>query len=570
MKPVNEFLNFKYFSKLTLIATIILGILILSAFHLDAFVPHSSNNNSLPNWVVENPVSNIFVLNSIPPTTGSLAVGDSTVPNEWLDDPAIDTLLLMMQTKNIYLNKTALHPYGIVSSDNIVIIKGNFQWTNRNTTSTDRIKGLIWRILNHPDGFSGEIIVCDNTQGYGINDEDNNSEDPEQSIIDVVNTFKLKGYPVFLRDWSYIWDVVVEEYSSGDYNDGFVYESDSKISYPKFTSPSGNYKISLKYGIWNSNSLNYNLNRLCIIDFPVLKAHSWSGATIALKNWIGVLTTAYADERYGGSNSMHYNYFFGSYALVAKVMGATFPKLTIVDAAWTSASSNSTLNDTIHTKMLLSSTDPCAASWYAAKYILTPVAIDPYNTNPDLPGSNYKNNLESWTNCLKDSGFACTKDSSEISVYDRSSLSLQNSIVNVNTGWNIISVPLLSSNMTGTSLFPTAISPFYSYNNGYVQIISLENGNGYWAKFNSSQNITITGNNINSNQLSINQGWNLLGIYDYEVSVSNINTIPSDIIISPFYGYNLGYQVADTLKPGKGYWVKTSVAGTMQFNTEIK
>ena len=37
------------------------------------------------------------------------------------------------------------------------------------------------------------------------------------------------------------------------------------------------------------------------IDFPVLKAHSWSGATIAIKNWVGVLTTAYADERYGGS-----------------------------------------------------------------------------------------------------------------------------------------------------------------------------------------------------------------------------------------------------------------------------
>ncbi len=287
----------------------------------------------------------------------------------YLVDPAIDNLLMLMQCKNIYFHKTASHSSGIVGSDNIVILKGNFQWTSRNTTSTDRIKGIIWQILQHPNGFTGEIIVCDNTQTYGINQEDNNSEDTEQSIVDVVNTFISKGYPVSLRDWSDLWDVVVEEYSVGDYSEGFVYEPESKISYPKFTSAFGNHNISLKYGIWDSNSLSYDLDRLCIIDFPVLKAHSWSGATIAIKNWIGVLTTAYANERYGGVNSMHNNYFFGQYALVAKVMGATFPKLTIVDAAWTSTESNSTLNGMVNTKMLLGSTDPCAVSWYAAKYI---------------------------------------------------------------------------------------------------------------------------------------------------------------------------------------------------------
>jgi len=358
---------------------------------------------TLPTWEVQNPVSTVFVMDYIPPTVGSLAAGNSTVPNEYLVDPAIDTLLMMMQTKDIYFYKTASYPSGIVGSDNIVVIKGNFQWTSRNTTSTDRIKGVIWKILQHPDGFTGEIIVCDNTQNYSINQEDNNSEDIEQSIVDVVNTFSSKGYPVSLRDWSNVYNVVVEEYSSGDYNEGFVYESDSKISYPKFTSPFGNQKISLRYGIWDSNSSSYDLDRLCLINFPVLKAHSWSGATIAIKNWVGVLTTAYTDERYGGSVAMHSDYIFGPYALVAKVMGVTFPKLTIVDAEWTSARSNSDLTDLVHTKMLLGSTDPCAASWYAAKYILTPIAVDPYNTDPDLQGSKYKNNLEAWTNCLRDS-----------------------------------------------------------------------------------------------------------------------------------------------------------------------
>ena len=77
--------------------------------------------------------------------------------------------------------------------------------------------------------------------------------------------------------------------------------------------------------------------------------------------------------------------------------------------------------------MLLGSTDPCAVSWYGAKFILTPIAVDPYHTDPDRPGSNYKNNLDAWTNCLRDSGFACTKDSLEISVYDRGVLSVTSS-----------------------------------------------------------------------------------------------------------------------------------------------
>ncbi|MCE7858093.1 MAG: hypothetical protein DYG97_16470, partial [Ignavibacteria bacterium CHB3] len=119
---------------------------------------------ALPTWQVNNPVSKVFVMDQIPPTAGSLAAGDSTVPNEYLVDPAIDTLLLMLKTQGIHLYKTATHPSGIVSSNDIVIIKASFQWDFRNTTSTDRIKGLIWQILQHPDGFTGEILIGDNTQ----------------------------------------------------------------------------------------------------------------------------------------------------------------------------------------------------------------------------------------------------------------------------------------------------------------------------------------------------------------------------------------------------------------------
>jgi hypothetical protein len=402
---------------LSVIALLFITITILPLLLKAKGVPFGS----LPVWEVENPVSTVFVMDSIPLTTGSLAAGNATVPNEYLPDPAIDTLLLMMAEKNIFLHQTVSQPSGIVGSDNIVIIKGNFQWTSRNTTSTDRIKGVIWQILQHPNGFTGEILVCDNTQeiGTGINHGDNNSEDQSQSIVDVVNTFYSKGYPVYYLDWNFIWSVVAVEYSEGSYNDGFVYESVSKISYPKFKSPSGEHYISLRYGIWDSTSQLYNSEQLCIIDFPVLKAHSMAGSTVAVKNWIGVLTTAHASSRYGGWQQMHHQYLFGQYALVARVMSETYPKLTILDAAWTSPQDPNVLTGVVNTKMLLASIDPCAVSWYAAKFILTPVAVRPWETDPDRPNSLYRNNLSAWTTCLQDSGYTCTMDSIGMSVYDR-------------------------------------------------------------------------------------------------------------------------------------------------------
>jgi Domain of unknown function (DUF362)/FlgD Ig-like domain len=380
---------------------------------------------TLPTWEVNNPVSKIFVMDQIPPTAGSLAAGDSTVPNAYLVDPAIDTLLLIMETQGTYLYKTAAQTSGLVGANDIVIIKGSFQWDFRNTTSTDRIKGLIWQILQHPDGFTGEILVGDNTQWAPIGEDDNNSEDINQCILDVTNTFYSKGYPVYLFKWADIMYNVVTEYSDGDYNDGYPYDPASKISYPKFQAPSGNYYISLKYGIWDSTSATYDLEKLCIVDFPVLKAHGWTGATLAIKNWIGVLTVAYQDERYGGGDSMHFNYMFSEFALPAKVMQVTYPKLTIIDAAWTNPERNYG-NIAIQLNMLLGSTDPFAASWYAAKYMLTPVAYYPEKTNPDLNGGygSYGTCLINWITCMHDSGFAVTKDSSEISVYDRSVLSV--------------------------------------------------------------------------------------------------------------------------------------------------
>ncbi len=404
-----------------------IAILALGVIWFIGALPQSSRSavstlGHLPVWEVPDPVSTVCVLDSIPPTMGTLAAGDSSVPDSCLTDPAIDTLLALLADRGVHLHQTAEHPDGLVKSTAVVIIKGNFQWDKRNATNTDRIKGLIWQLLRHPDGFSGEIIVCDNTQdiGTGINHGDNNSADTAQSIVDVVNTFSAKGYPVSVLDWNYIWDVVSFEYSDGDYNDGYVYEEATKISYPKFRSPLTNHYVSARYGLWDSLTATYDPSRLCIINFPVLKAHRLAGATEGIKNWVGLMTTAYSEERYGSFMGMHNDYLFAPYALVARIMAATFPKLTIIDATYINVRDAFYCEDWVNTRALVASTDPVAASWYAAKFILTPLAISPSATNPDQPGGSYATKLANWTDYFRDTaGLTCTRDSTRMSVYGR-------------------------------------------------------------------------------------------------------------------------------------------------------
>ena len=525
---------------------------------------------TLPTWEVNNPVSKVFVMDKIPPTAGSLAAGNSTVPNAYLVDPAIDTLFLLMETKNIYLYKTTAHPSGIVGSNDVVIIKGSFQWDFRNTTSTDRIKGLIWRILQHPDGFTGEILVGDNTQWATIGEDDNNSEDTEQCILDVINTFHSKGYPVHLFRWADIMYNVVTEYSDGNYYDGYTYEPISKITYPKFQSPAGNY-ISLKYGIWNETTQTYNHDRLCIIDFPVLKAHGWTGATLAIKNWMGVLTVAHQNERYGGDDAMHFNYMFSPYALVAKVMQVTFPKLTIIDGAWANPERNYG-NIAVQLNMLLGSTDPFAASWYAAKYMLTPVAYYPEITNPDYPYRLWflRTFLYNSINCMHDSGFAVTRDPSEISVYDRAVLSAAstfNLTVSISDGWNMVSVPGVNPNGQGVdNWWPGRIGDVFKFDGGYQIITTTTPGEGYWMKH-LGTNVYNTGDEwpaiviVPHNPISATTGWNIIGGYENSVATAALTTTPPGLIIGPIYKYSAGYHVANTIDPGYGYFIKLAGAG---------
>ena len=136
--------------------------------------------------------------------------------------------------------------------------------------------------------------------------------------------------------------------------------------------------------------------------------------------------------------------------------------------------------------------------------------------------------------------------------------------VEVAEKWNLVSLPFALSGVRKDSLFPTAVSQAFSYNgSGYVASDYLEAGKGYWMKFSSNQAVSITGAILAYDTISVTAGWNLIGSLFYPVAISEIGSVPGGVVTSQFYDYANGYIAADSLLPGKGYWVKVSQAGIL-------
>ena len=130
-------------------------------------------------------------------------------------------------------------------------------------------------------------------------------------------------------------------------------------------------------------------------------------------------------------------------------------------------------------------------------------------------------------------------------------------------GWNLISLHLITSDQRTATIFPTAISKAFKYENNYVDVDTLSNGKGYWLKFAVPEYITINGDSIFSDTIEVKAGWNLIGSISRKISINNIVEIPSNIVTSHYYGYKFSYYAADTILPGKGYWVKSNSNGVL-------
>ena len=137
----------------------------------------------------------------------------------------------------------------------------------------------------------------------------------------------------------------------------------------------------------------------------------------------------------------------------------------------------------------------------------------------------------------------------------------------VAAGWNMISLPVDASDRRTTVLFPTAVSHAFSYEGSYATQSLLSIGAGYWLKFGNDQSVSMTGVPAVRDTIDALKGWNMIGSIAFRHSSRSIASVPDGIIISPMFGFNGSYFIADTIVPGFGYWVRVSGQGKLILDT---
>lgn len=135
----------------------------------------------------------------------------------------------------------------------------------------------------------------------------------------------------------------------------------------------------------------------------------------------------------------------------------------------------------------------------------------------------------------------------------------------VEAGWNLVSIPVAAPNDALLALFPGAVSSAFSYTPGigYNTFTQLANGVGYWLKFGSGRSGTLIGYPITTSSFNVFGGWNLIGSISRPIPVAAIADSPAGNVTSSYWGYAQTYVAADTIQPGKGYWVKAVQNGRL-------
>ena len=315
---------------------------------------------------MKNKISNIYRRTNCP------------VPNgEKNHHEGLDSLFQLMGTHGFNLYRTEQNvdiggSDGVIDASDIVLIKVNAQWKYRGCTNSDVIRGLIQRILEHPDGFEGEIVIVENGQGKGSLNCDTmtsgrypdtgihaNAEDENHSFAYLVNT--IFNDP---RVSMYLLDPIHETFIAENDHTTDGYRKFAHVSYPCFTTARGT-RVELREGVWNGTTYEDNLK---LISIPVFKHHGGCGITGALKHCYGLLSMA--DGQYGDRHYEKIGQHCGEMATIVRT-----PVIHILDCIWVTHAGLEGYppENTTRLDQLLASVDPVALDYWASKYVLYPI-----------------------------------------------------------------------------------------------------------------------------------------------------------------------------------------------------
>ncbi len=227
-------------------------------------------------------LNDLFWVQGIP----DFPFSDPAHPNDHL---GLESLLYLMADNGLKFYRSSrpeqlCGPSGLIARDDVVLIKVNAQWKYRGATNSDLVRGLIQRLLDHPDGFTGEAVIVENGQGRGSLACDTssayggdtgvhaNANDESHSFLYLVNSiFRDPRVSAFLLD-----PVRATFIGAGRPRHQRLPQA-TRTSPTRASPPPGGRRVELRDGIWNGTAYDPGLK---LINVPVLKHHDTGGSEI--------------------------------------------------------------------------------------------------------------------------------------------------------------------------------------------------------------------------------------------------------------------------------------------------
>ncbi len=305
--------------------------------------------------------------------------------------PGVESLLFSLAAngRRFYQSASSGHPLagpaGMIGPADTVLIKVNAQWKYRGSTNTDVTRGVIQRILDHPDGFTGEVVIVENGQGRGsLNCDttsgcDGGTREVHANAENEAHSFEYLVDEVFQdsRVGSRLLDGIRTTFIEADDHVTEGYRTLANISYPCFQTPQGT-RVEFKEGIWTGSS--HDSARLKWINIPTMKDHKDLNVTGCLKHIYGLITTY--NEPLPHHDPFHAGKIMGEFFTLGRA-----PVLNILDHIWVAHASlcGYPPDTTTRRNMLVGGFDPVALDAWSARNVLYPITGDPAH-DPDLPG----------------------------------------------------------------------------------------------------------------------------------------------------------------------------------------
>lgn len=145
--------------------------------------------------------------------------------------------------------------------------------------------------------------------------------------------------------------------------------------------------------------------------------------------------------------------------------------------------------------------------------------------------------------------------------------------ISYNKGWNLVSIPRKETDQSFEDLYSNnIISSIYSFEATYTTKSpgeKLSPGKGYWIKLDTDQKVVFEGSSLESLNLSLESGWNLIGGTMNTVNIKTEISDPNNIIkkiCQPKEGLSSSCENVTTLKPGSAYFIKAVNSGNISLN----